>query len=155
MLRKVELNLRKRTWIDHKILNLRKCVLQFPTWELVFLLWVTDKLKNELRILIKNSREFRSANETSDERPLFRCVYGCLSLTNGCVKWSAPHLCDCHLPCDLAAGVFSYCVCKVITFYTAVSGYPKQGQFVSFVFAFYVSYFACVIVLVVGVVNCF
>jgi len=102
MLRKVELNLRKRTWIDHKILNLRKCVLQFPTWELVFLLWVTDKLKNELRILIKNSREFRSANETSDERPLVRCVYGCLSLTNGCVKWSAPHLCDCHLPCDLA-----------------------------------------------------
>jgi len=37
-----------------------------------------------------------------DERPLFRWVYGCLSLTNGCEKCCAPHLCDCHLPCDLA-----------------------------------------------------
>jgi len=68
----------------------------------IFSLWVTDKLKNELRILIRSSREFRSANKTRDERPLVRWVYGCLSLTKGCVKWCAPHLCDCHLPCDIA-----------------------------------------------------
>jgi len=61
-----------------------------------------EKLKNELRILIRSSREFRSANETRDEPPLVRCVYGCLSVTYGCVKWCAPHLCDCQLPCDLA-----------------------------------------------------
>jgi len=102
MLRKVALVLRKITWIDHKILSLRKCVLHFPSWELIFWIWVTDILKNELRILIMGSREFRSANETRDERSLVRCVYGCLFLTNGCVKWYAPHLCDCHLPCDLA-----------------------------------------------------
>jgi len=69
MLRKASLILSKRTWIDRKILSLRKCVLQFPTWELIFSLWVTDKLKNELIILIIGSREFRSANETRQERP--------------------------------------------------------------------------------------
>jgi len=102
ILRKVALILRKMTWIDLKILSLRKCVLQFAPWELIFSIWVTDILKNELRTLIMSSREFRSANETRDERPLVRCVYGCLSLTNGCVKRCALNLCDCNFPCDLA-----------------------------------------------------
>jgi len=102
ILRKVALTLRKITGIDHKILSLRKRVLQFTSWELIFSIWVTDILKNELRILIMSSREFRSANETRDERLLVRCVYGSLSLTNGCVKRCALNLCDCNLPCDLA-----------------------------------------------------
>jgi len=99
ILRKIALILRKITWIDHKILSLRKCVLHFPSWELIFSIWVTEILKLYYTLII-SSREFRSANETRDERPLVRCVYGCLSLTN--VKRCALNLCDCNLQCDLA-----------------------------------------------------
>jgi len=95
MLRKVALILGKRSWIDHKILSLRKCVLKFPTWELIFSLWLTENLKKDLQILIMSSRLFRSANETRDERTLIRCVYGCLSLSRFLIatraKCQPPH----------------------------------------------------------------